>query len=591
MEVHDVSLTEALRRLDAIRHRFTDRVAEGGISVWAGSAISQTRFPNLGALLTQLLCKLHRAIENPSDPEDAALITLKRIIKKSGAAGAQSLSATDHIDTWAPPLRKAVIDGLWSRYSDVLAISYRPGGASASLALDVLHVDELYSDATIHPDAEHRLLALLVQEGVFRDLITTNWDDLIERAHAQASDGTAPSDLRAVVFKEDLLDLAAHTPRLTKIHGCAERARTEKRARDLLVATAAQIVDWIDDQERRAIREVFTTTARDHGVLYLGLSGQDINIQLSHVQARLDVDSAQAVAAPRVLFAERGIGEDQERVLNASYGAIYDGPGREAIEEAALVPLYAKPLLGGLLVFILREKLYAFADAHPVDAHRTLARDGIDALVQHVTAAADAIPDPARRWRYVSDTVARYVSSFNRLFSKGERLHGRWTYHPLTTQALLDPKPTDYKLALLIGILATGASDERWTLEFTPDEPEQLRIQTAGNDALPIYIVYDNSVSPNLLTFCPPDRDYLVIHIHGNTPALPPRRPRAALSEFSDRARRVAASRSATMETVSVPTNQRFDLYLDDWTADPTGPVQALHRQLYDLSVVNRPYA
>jgi hypothetical protein len=167
MEVNDVSLTEALQRLEAIRHRFTDRVAQGGIPVWAGSAISQSRFLNLGALLTELLCKLHRAIEDPSDPGDTALVTLRRIIQRSCAAGAQGLSATDHIDFWPPALRKAVIDGLWSRYSEVLAISYRPGGGSASLALDVLRVDELYIDASISPDAKQRLLALLVQKGVF----------------------------------------------------------------------------------------------------------------------------------------------------------------------------------------------------------------------------------------------------------------------------------------------------------------------------------------------------------------------------------------------------------------------------------------
>ena len=48
-----------------------------------------------------------------------------------------------------------------------------------SIRWDLLKLAEKYSDPDIKPDAEHQFLCLLVAEGVFKDLVTTNWDPLI----------------------------------------------------------------------------------------------------------------------------------------------------------------------------------------------------------------------------------------------------------------------------------------------------------------------------------------------------------------------------------------------------------------------------
>lgn len=589
MEVTDVSFTDALARLDSIRDRFTDRVLDGSVSVWAGSAISQTRFPNLGTLLKHLFCALYREIEDPTNPLDPAVRALTRIFE---IADVKSLDVTlrpvDHIDTWRPPLRDAIIGRLWNHYSAVLAVTYRRDVAPRSLALDVLEVDKLYADPGTLPDAEHRLLALLVQEGAFRQLLTTNWDPLIERAHRQAADDPAYPDICVVVLPRDLAGAGDTRPRLTKIHGCAERAQSDADARTYMVATTGEIRDWLTDPDRLAIREAVTTTARDHSVLYLGLSGQDVNILLSHVRARLDVTEAQATGEPRVLFSAARVGPAQEEVLQSSYGPLYDGAAHDQIDAASVVPLYAKPLLGGLLAFVLREKLYAFADAHPNPAYRTLARQGVDALVQHVATAADAIRDADDRWRFVSKTVARYVSSFNRLFATGTPLGDRWVYHPVKAQARPAPGATDRQLALLVGILAAGAAQRRWDLEFTPDAPEQLRIRTDGGDVLPVYIVCDKTMSSNLATFTPKALFYLVLHAQGNSREPVPSRQHLPTASISNRADWLALAHSPTLPT---PPNARVDLYLDDWTeANPHDPVDALHYDLWSRGLVNGPY-
>jgi len=54
----------------------------------------------------------------------------------------------------------------------------------AKSSLDLLELQKIYSDVSVLPDAEHRLISLLIAEGAVSELITTNWDPLIERAYA-----------------------------------------------------------------------------------------------------------------------------------------------------------------------------------------------------------------------------------------------------------------------------------------------------------------------------------------------------------------------------------------------------------------------
>ncbi|MEO0741224.1 MAG: SIR2 family protein, partial [Bacteroidota bacterium] len=293
-QLDDVSFKEALDRLDAVRGSFTDRFLEGNVSVWAGSKISDTRYPDLGKLLTKLLDTLHALSTNINDPDNPERRTIDQIIEQSGVGGGDP---TVRFSDWDENLRDHVIDGLWSQYSKILGTRYAPG----SLLWDVLHIDEIYDDPTVNPDAEHRLLALLILEGVLSSLVTTNWDTLIEDAFKQAAGYLDTPTLNTVVRPTEIGGTGGQ-PSLTKMHGCARTAKHDEDARKYVVGTDQQVKAW-PKPEVVPVKDVITNTARAFEVLYLGLSGQDLNIQQQHIVAGLFADWDYSSDGPRVVFA------------------------------------------------------------------------------------------------------------------------------------------------------------------------------------------------------------------------------------------------------------------------------------------------
>lgn len=89
---------------------------------------------------------------------------------------------------------------------------------------------------TATPGYGHRVLALLLLEGL-ADVMTTNWDDCIER-------GGGSERVASVVTEMDLLRIPSKS--VLKIHGCA-------RQPDSLLITSSDLdtpPDWVRDQTR-----------------------------------------------------------------------------------------------------------------------------------------------------------------------------------------------------------------------------------------------------------------------------------------------------------------------------------------------------
>ncbi len=568
-QLTDVAFADGLQRLDDVCDTFTGRFLRGGVSLWVGSRISDARYPNLDGLLTILLDALHGLAADPADPTDPARQTLDLILDR---VAVPDLKRSTPFSNWHDDQQKEVLKTLWDQYDEVLNTPYHPGGEYKSLVRDVLHVEELYDQPGVKPDAEHRFIALLVAEGTVRDIVTTNWDPLIEDAHAQAANGSPAHPMHTVVRAADLAPVGSD-PKVTKMHGCARTARQGEEAFDLIVATSDDVLRWTKVDARKPIRDLVSHVARCHTVLYIGLSGQDFNIQLQHVDAGLAVEGVYTPNAPRVLFSGGKLDDTKSRVLRAAYGPQNMALHHTDIEKKALVPLYAKPLLGALYAYILREKLRAFARALPDGPHRDLALRGVDALVRRVGASVDAHEDPQTRWRFVSDSVARFVSSFVSVYRHGRAVPDRWDYHPLTKEADPDPQPSDYWLALLIGVLAEGQDQGRWTFGFTPDAPEQLRIRAPTSDGapvfIPVYVVCDGLMSSQIPSFASPSTSgpYLVIHTSADPgTARPPATPFAPLS-----------MRAAP------PVPQV--LYRNDWVRDGADPVDLMHEKLRELAL------
>src|SRR5690606_13772844 len=57
------------------------------------------------------------------------------------------------------------------------------------LVWNVVKVPETYAAAALQPDVEHLCLAALSLEGVATDMVSANWDPLVERAVAALTNG------------------------------------------------------------------------------------------------------------------------------------------------------------------------------------------------------------------------------------------------------------------------------------------------------------------------------------------------------------------------------------------------------------------
>lgn len=568
-QLADVSFQEALDRLDAVRSAFTDRFLDGGVSVWAGSMISHMRYPDLGALITRLLDTLHELSADITDLKDPERRTLDQILGLSGDPGGD---ATVRFSDWSSDLKKKVIKVLRNQYSAVLGTRYVPKGKeTGSILWDVLHIDEIYDDPAVDPDAEHRLLALLVLEGVLTRLVTTNWDPLIEDAHQQAAGHLDGPRLNVIVHPADIEGTGGQ-PSLVKMHGCARRAKNDEDARGLVVGTRHQVKEW-PPKEAEPIRDELNSISRAFQVLYLGLSGQDLNIQQQHIRANLFSDWNYSERGPRVTFANGDLNEQRDEILEAVYGTdtYQHTDNYEAIRGHCLVPLFAKPLLGALFAYVIREKLRAFASALPNADLQQLAVRGVEAFFRHAANLVDAVSESAtsprevRRWRFVSEQGAQFVSSFIRVFRKGEAVRGPWEYHALSRDRKPDPQPSDYYLALIIGILVEGHDQGRWRLSLIPDRPEQLILHTPLRIEVPVFVACDKLISAKPLTSIipEPDKQHIIIVAQGR-----------------DDGNR-GSSTPTTPRLTRLDPPPRVEIFLDA-LIEQTDPVVALHDALIE---------
>ncbi len=114
------------------------------------------------------------------------------------------------------------------------------------------------------PNANHTSLALLAKAGVVSDIVSFNFDTLIEQAFRDQRVA-----LEVLVRPEDYdrLDLeAARSPRLHKVHGSVTDAKS-------LIDTITQKLQGLAAQRRIALAGLF----KDRHVLFIGFSGQDFN--------------------------------------------------------------------------------------------------------------------------------------------------------------------------------------------------------------------------------------------------------------------------------------------------------------------------
>ena len=145
---------------------------------------------------------------------------------------------------------------------------------------------------------------------------------------------------------------------LVKFHGCAVKAAEDPHHyRHLLIARLTQISGWTADPEKRLMKERLEYLLTSQPALIIGLSAQDQNIQAMLHQARQnlarDWPELHRQRSCSLMWDSRS---HHTHTLEATYGSNYHRH-KDDIDASALLGAYAKPVLLGLVLFALADKL------------------------------------------------------------------------------------------------------------------------------------------------------------------------------------------------------------------------------------------
>ncbi len=541
----DASLTVAV---DHLRSNFPDEIKailDGRYACWLGSGISLFRFPGLKSLVLKLLDEVYDRCDfsNNTCPWTLCLTDILQLIHVN----------LDSTRTSAPPSSWTDIEDLLRRlvdcYCDALDQEVQDGTTLHSMTWDILHLDNVYGDDTIEPDADHTLLAVLLAEGAFDELVTTNWDGLIEKAHHQCCNGNGHK-LAIVVETGDIPGSRDHgNARLTKIHGCACRCLGDPAKRSLMVATRRELQGWEQSQEREPIRELVRTILREKPSVFMGLSAQDWNLQSQILGACIDL-AGPLPDVSKVLFAEPSLQPSQRTVLRHMIADQDYNRDRQKIETKAVLGLYSKPLLGALYLISLRAKvdlILAAGSSELTPKWQTFVEQAVENLEQDVCGYFDGLASPSddnELWRQLALLVPAFISRTTRLFLKYELPTAQDEYYPLCPEPVTqlsrrldgEEHPELTWFLFIIAAIHEGRRRGFWTILQAAGKGGdcgQFELELSGKQ-IAVFIVADYGTGKGKLierSLMDPAnyRESAVLYVSGRRPETPKHSPQHAL--------------------------------------------------------------
>ena len=477
-------------------------VARGEYVFWLGSGLSRSVVPDVSQLLRNLLSFLQSQVD-PANESCRFRNSLNQILDISGISQVTRacIDLTTAIESW--PDLADIVQRLVNQYSKVLDIGLEDEDPDF-LVWKGIDVARTYGSPELEPAAEHLCIAILILEGAVRSASSANWDGLIESAIERLTSEPA-AILRVVVRPEDFAKPEARCE-LMKFHGCAVKAAGDPGTyRSTLIARQSQISGWTTRPENTLMKEHLGRLVATRGALVVGLSAQDANLHTILHQASENLARTWPVEPPAVVFALEHLGPDQRHVLSITYGESYP-PNRHEVEEAALLGANAEPVLLGLVLYTLANKLCALINlvlpSDWDDATLETIEDGVRSLRDAVAGTADD-DTPAFVDRLITET-GLVLSMFRDGSPPNSSDH---RYLPLTaqpiSQAVLDPNiDTDALgfLAIAASLLGRGAAGNLWDLTagdvHRPDEG--VCTVTGASGASRVFLIRDSQVLSQL---------------------------------------------------------------------------------------------
>ncbi|WP_454556871.1 SIR2 family protein [Hydrogenophaga borbori] len=450
---------------------FAEGVANGRYSFWLGSGISLGVVPGLWGVIETVI-EFLRVSRDPADATCKFNRALGEALQLAGLNAVQvaALDLTVPFNTLPKPTSEPIVSALLKNYAKLLAI--RVGTEPFDyLVWNVVKVPETYAAAALQPDVEHLCLAALSLEGVATDMVSANWDPLVERAVAALTNGNealAPT----VVAKPDEVQLHRNRARIIKFHGCAAKAAAnEADYRQWLVARHAQIIGWCGNLANQPFMTALVALINEKPTFMLGLSAQDGNIQHVFQTAAKQVAWDINATPPGYVFSENELGLDQRSLLENVYGNQITPANYDAVCDAARIQAFAKPLLTALLLDVLARKLVALIGLMPgpLPGHeRQPLIDGIARLRNDLASAATtSVP-------FIVGLLERWARA-SQLLRAGEVTQPDVKYIPISADAIPGMAGNQDQAALglreaavALGLLGAGVGRGDWSLDAEP---------------------------------------------------------------------------------------------------------------------------
>lgn len=480
----EIDVRETLELLDSSFSYLAEGVAGGRFALWLGAGISLRRADGLKHLTVRVLEFLRSKV----DTEDPECVYRVALFDALGLAAGSWDSV--HADLSVPVANWRDVDhlakcleGQYSRLLDITVVGEEPD----YLLWDALNFPETFG-ANKDPDGEHLSLAVLGLEDAAPDMLSGNWDGLIEAATRQLQ--PTLNKVMKVVVRDVDYQLADRPIRLVKFHGCAVCAAADPDTyRPLLIARRTQITKWGKSEPTKKTRLELERIAGEKPTLMLGLSAQDENLRAIFVGQDKELSWPWNPARPAHVFSDDRLGRDHRDILKMVYGETVFAAEGQVIEGASLLRAYAKQLLCALALYVIAAKLREGLGRLPKAPAKAVA-DGITRGLVHMR---DLVADlaPGGQPEQITSLID-FFGAFELLARDGTPRKGpNSEYRPLVPMPLERigisselPRNGVPELAVALGVLGLGDAEGAWSLGALPpsvaDIPGALLVTNAA---------------------------------------------------------------------------------------------------------------
>jgi hypothetical protein len=279
-----------------------------------------------------------------------------------------------------------------------------------------------------------------------------------------------------------------------------------------------------------AVHELIRTWLRQRSNLFVGMSGQDLDIQMEVLRSdfegfTLPPEQADFANTPRMVFTEReSLKGSQTGLLVSFYGEKRYGESRAEIEVAAQVVLGADELLGALYIDLVGEKaryiLNCAQDIEINDEQRALCESFLAEAERVLLDACEQVGLQEDAWSLVAErasaTLSHCVRTYTMMPPEGDYL----PLLPGPLPAAIDPQIVNrgfHRFILALAGLSTAVARAGGSLAVQTGRGSAVAERSRDGVSRSIYVLRRSQTAQAALeaTGALQDLDALLVYVQG----------------------------------------------------------------------------